>query len=79
MKVVGICQRCGARWTAERFCHCNTCHQTFTGHLHCDAHRRKADLSCKDPARMGLTLTANGAWGTREDDDDDADDTEGGG
>jgi hypothetical protein len=51
-----------------RFCHCEGCHESFTGVKAFDAHRRGrhgVDRHCATPAQMlilGLRKNAQGQW-----------------
>lgn len=68
MKRYSSCEHCGATWPGpSRICHCEGCHQTFTGEKPFDAHRRGhgGTRRCATPREMvalGLCQGTDGRW-----------------
>lgn len=65
------CGKCPARWDGAKFCHCDTCHRTFTAVSAFDLHRvgplddRSCDINQRDKHRnLRLVQNASGIWGT---------------
>ena len=68
MKPLSRCE-CGAAWPRpSRICHCEVCHETFTGEKAFVAHRRGRhgiDRRCAPPSELlalGLRKNDKGRW-----------------
>jgi hypothetical protein len=64
LKRLSVCE-CGARWWGERACHCEGCHEVFTGVEAFENHRRGLANGryCVFPDALGLTRDSRGWWG----------------